>query len=221
MRNEREEEEKDQNSSLLSLSVRETTEKENMEEGKRPSLSPPSHFLLTGGVGFCNSVRRCLLSDLSSWAPFSLTIRTNTSCVTDEYLSHRIGLIPFSKTGNGETVTLSKEGPCTVWAGDVVGHSFSPVHPNLPILKLGKGTCLDLTIHFDFQQARKHARYCPVSSVSLRIVDEEKTILSFSSNDERSPSSLLSEALDRLEERVDKALLSLANQPSSPPKSFC
>lgn len=184
-------------------------------------------FHLEGGVGFCNAVRRTLLSDVVAWAPHSLTVRVNTSCVTDEYLAHRIGLVPFSRVGNGDTLTLRKEGPCTVLASDLTGPGFSPVQPNIPLLQLGEGHALDLDVHLDRQPARAHARYAACSAVGLEGVasqsgkDDRVMRLSFASNDDRTPSALLSEALDHLDARVDRALRALSNQPSQPPQSFC
>jgi hypothetical protein len=185
--------------------------------------APRAHFRLPGGVGFCNAVRRTLLSDVVAWAPHSLTVRVNTSCVTDEYLAHRIGLVPFARTGNGETLTLRSDGPCTAVASDLTGPGFSPVYPGVPLLELGEGQALDLDVHLDRQPARKHARYAACSAVGLEGVsdDGDAMRLSFASNDERTPAALLAEALGHLDARVDRALLALANQPSQPPQSFC
>ena len=65
-------------------------------------------FVLDGGAGFCNAVRRSLIGDVAMWAPCEVDVRINTSCETDEYLAHRIGMVPFRRVGHGEEMTLSQ-----------------------------------------------------------------------------------------------------------------
>ena len=72
-------------------------------------------FALKGSAGFCNAVRRTLLSDLYMWAPKEILIRSNMSCQTDEYLAHRIGMIPSGKLAR-ETASASRPAG-QVWCG--------------------------------------------------------------------------------------------------------
>ena len=74
-------------------------------------------FALPGGPGFCNAVRRTLLSDVEAWAAHEIDVRVNTSCQTDEFLAHRIGLVPFQRVGHGDTLELQTQGPCVCTAG--------------------------------------------------------------------------------------------------------
>lgn len=178
-------------------------------------------FTLPGGVGFGNAVRRTLLSDIESWAPCKVTLHENTTVQTDEYLGHRIGLIPFRSVGNGDTMTLDRTGPCTITAADVVGPAFEAVHPEIEILYLAKKQRLRMTIHFDQQAAGKHARYCVCAAVGMETLKNGHTKISFSVNTGRPPTEVMLEALDRLDQRVQRALHALANQPATPPTSFC
>ena len=178
-------------------------------------------YTLPGGVGFCNAVRRTLLSDVRSWAPHSVTMTRNTSVQTDEFLAHRIGLIPFRKVGNGDTMTLDVKGPIMVTAADLTGPAFEAVHPEIEILLLGKDQHLSMTVHFDEQPAGKHARYSMCAGVGMRQIDADRYQISFTTNNGRSTQEVLSEALDHLDARVQRALHALAHQPAVPPKSFC
>ena len=185
------------------------------------------------------------------WAPFQLTIRTNTSCHTDEFVAHRIGLVPFKRVGNGDTMEIKMCGPCTVYARDVIGPAFEAVFPSIEISRLGPRQELDLTVHFDEQFASKHARYAPCAAVGMLSLglrrsegkrndaqshdrwndesdsddddstDKEECKISFEIIDGRTPVELMYSALDRLEQRVDNALVALGNQPIHPPKSMC
>lgn len=179
------------------------------------------HFILTGGAGFCNAVRRTLVHDMGMWAPHHVTIRKNTSCQTDEYLAHRIGLIPFARTGNGDSIELRVQGR-TATTSDVVGPAFRPVQNTIEIMHLHGEQEIDLTIHFDWQQASVHARYAPCAAVGMARVDGcGRHRISFETINDTPPRDLLLSALDHLEKRIDKALLALGNQPTSPPQSMC
>ena len=50
-------------------------------------------FSLPVELGMANAVRRALLCDVRTEAPFQVTFHENTSCETDEYIAHRLGLV--------------------------------------------------------------------------------------------------------------------------------
>jgi hypothetical protein len=176
-------------------------------------------FVLHENVGLCNAVRRTLSSDLKMWAPREVTFLKNTSCQTDEFIAHRIGLIPFKRVGNGDEMKLSACGPKTVLAGELVGPAFTVVHPEIEVMILGEHQHLDLTVHFDEQPASKHARYNPCAGVGMEPA-EGGYRLTFETIDGRTPKNALLEALACLEARVDGALAKLAHQ-TEPPRSLC
>lgn len=181
-----------------------------------------SSFLLSEGTGFCNAVRRTLLHDVSTWAPKELFIRTNTSCQTDEFLAHRVGLVPFRREGHGNgSVTLSARGPCTVTSGEFRGGDFESVHDNIEIMLLGDGQELDLDVHFDRRAPSSHTRYSPCAAVGMCRVDEKRHRISFECIGGEAPKETLIRALEHLEGRIDRALHSIANQPTSPPQTMC
>ena len=126
-------------------------------------------FLPESDAGLCNAVRRSLLSDVRAWAPRRVTFRKNTSCQTDEFLAHRIGLIPFRRVGNGDTMNLQTAGPQSALAADFVGPAFEAVHPDIPIMVLAdENQVLDLTVHFEENTASEHARFCKCAGVGMR-----------------------------------------------------
>ena len=176
---------------------------------------------LQGGVGFCNAVRRSMLQDLTSWAPFEVVVRKNTSCQTDEFIAHRIGLLNFRKVGEGTEMLLKVNGRIA-FARDLVGPAFEPCHPDIEIILLKEGQGLDMTLMFDRQRASKHARYSPCAAVGMAKIDGEgRHRIAFEINDDRTPESVLQDALDALDARVDAALQNLALQPKGGIKSMC
>lgn len=179
---------------------------------------------LPGGAGFCNAVRRSLIEDVESWAPRRVTFRTNTSCQTDEFLSHRIGLVPFRRAveQGATTLDLRVAGPTTVRAADLVGSGMEAVYPDIEIMVLAGGQELDLTVEFDKRAGSAHTRYAPCGAVGMRRVDGDgRHQITFEIAPGESAKQLYNEALDALEARVDAALHALAHQPETPPASMC
>ena len=168
-----------------------------------------------------NAVRRTLASDLESWAPVFIDVRKNLSCQTDEFLAHRIGMIPFRRVGNGDSMSLDVNDEGWVTCGKVHGVAFEPVYPDIPVILLGKNQRLDLTIHFDRRPSASHARYTFVSAIGMRPLDQERHQVRFEVNDPRIDlNELKKEALDALERRIDDALGQLSSQPECPPRSL-
>lgn len=184
------------------------------------SLDPPSSFRISGGVGFCNAIRRSLLSDITTEAPHLVRIHVNTTCYTDEFLSHRIGMVPFRRVGNGDQMRLDATGPCSVFTSMLVGPAFECVH-DVEIARLGVDHRLSVTIFFDTHDAATHARYSPCAAVGMKHLDDGRCEIRFRSNDARSPKELMLIALEQTEQRIQRALHALANQPETPPKSYC
>lgn len=169
-------------------------------------------FLIPGHVGFCNALRRTLLSDIQTEAPATVRVTTNATCHTDEYLAHRVGLIPFRRVGNGSVLSLHATGPTAVTTAHFTGPAFEPMHDNIVILQLDVGHELNMEVTFDTQRAGRHARYSPCYAMGMiPSTIQDAHVLSFGSNDQRTPDQLLRESLDHVTKRIDNALLSLAD----------
>ena len=177
------------------------------------------HFDLKQSVGFCNAIRRTLVSDLANEAPCRVTIRTNTTCQTDEYLAHRVGMIPFRRVGNGDTMTLTVRDRPAI-SSDFVGPAFEACE-EVELMRMQPGQCLDMTVHFDRHAGSKHARYSMVAAVGMHKVKQGVYRISFETNDGSAPKDSMHRALDAFEKRVDDALLELSRQDQPPPKSMC
>lgn len=133
-----------------------------------------------------NALRRTLLSQVPKLAIEDVTIYDNTSALFDEMVAHRLGLLPVPTdlnlfvrrnecTCGGEgcpncTVlyTLSKEGPCTVYSGDLVPAAdakFKIVDPKIPIVKLLEGQRLMLEAGATLGTGIEHAKWQVVNAV--------------------------------------------------------
>jgi DNA-directed RNA polymerase subunit D len=149
---------------------------------------------------FLNAIRRTLLSQVPKLAIDDVTIYDNTSALFDEMVAHRLGLLPVPtdlnavnrrwkdnnaspKEGacpscNGEgcpncTVlfTLSKEGPCTVYSGDLVPAAdakYKIVDPKIPIVKLLEGQRVMLEAGAVLGMGLEHAKWQVVNAVGYQ-----------------------------------------------------
>lgn len=176
-------------------------------------------FRIAGGIGFCNALRRTLLSDIETEAPCRVMVECNTTCFTDEFIAHRIGLIPFKRVGNGDCMHLHATGPVSAMSSSLTGPSFVSVH-DVEIARVAGGGELRLSIFFDRQPASKHARYSPCAAVGMSIAANGTCAIRFSSNDTRPPKELMLCALDHMDARIGRALHALANQNEITPKSY-
>ncbi len=92
-----------------------------------------------------NSLRRVMMNSIPSFAIENVTFYDNTSAMFDEYIAHRLGLIPLKtpkKFNEKEEVlfSLSEEGPKTVYSKDMKSSGDVEVaNPNIPIMKLAQG----------------------------------------------------------------------------------
>ena len=73
----------------------------------------------------------------------------------------------------------------------LMGPAFTPVYPDVEIMKLGPGQALDLTVHFNEKSAGTHARYAMVAAVGMRKVDDASHHLRFDVLDGRTPKEVL------------------------------
>jgi DNA-directed RNA polymerase subunit D len=144
--------------------------------------------LVVEGVNpyFVNALRRTLLSEVPKLAIDKVTFYDNTSALFDEILAHRIGLVPIptdpstlNRVGEADAegkpayvvrYTLTKEGPATVWSGDLECEDkrFAPVDPKVPIVELLAGQRLILECEAVLGQGTQHAKWQVCSAVGYK-----------------------------------------------------
>jgi len=116
--------------------------------------------ILVKGVNttFINSIRRAMINSVPTFAIEDLTIYENNSVLFDEYLAHRIGLLPIKsdakryKLDDKIKFTLQKEGPGIVYSRDIksTDPKIEIINQNVPIAKLKKGQKIKLEPGFFF-----------------------------------------------------------------------
>lgn len=98
-----------------------------------------------------NAIRRTILNDLPAFAIEEVTFFENNSAMFNEYLAHRLGLIPltFDDEVSKEakiTFSLDSQGPTTVYSKDLksTDEKIKVAKEHVPVVKLVEGQNLRL-----------------------------------------------------------------------------
>ncbi|PIN90918.1 DNA-directed RNA polymerase subunit D [Candidatus Pacearchaeota archaeon CG10_big_fil_rev_8_21_14_0_10_34_76] len=126
----------------------------------------PEKMILRASLSesLANAFRRSI-EEVPTLAVDEVEIYKNDSALYDEFLAHRIGLIPLKtdKKMNSKTeinLTLKKSGPGIVYSGDFKGSS-EVIYPNIPLTLLEKGQEVELIATARLGRAIEHAKYIP------------------------------------------------------------
>ncbi len=111
-----------------------------------------------------NAIRRSV-EEVPVLAVDEVEFFKNDSALYDEFLSHRIGLIPLKTEKKMSSKTeillkLKKSGPCKVYSSDLSGGA-EIVFPRIPITLLEKGQELEVVATARLGRGIEHAKYVP------------------------------------------------------------
>jgi DNA-directed RNA polymerase subunit D len=153
-----------------------------------------NRFIITGsGPAFANALRRIILAEVPTIAIEEVIIIENTLPLFDEYIAHRLGLIPLNSdiddlnmidecdncdgagcsqctVGLGLTRESGQDATETIYSSDLEASDprVYAVNDNIPIMKMGKGQRLILEAIARFGTGKEHAKFQPVSSVGYQ-----------------------------------------------------
>ncbi|MGC8699562.1 MAG: DNA-directed RNA polymerase subunit D [Candidatus Micrarchaeia archaeon] len=134
---------------------------ENSPEAIRFSINDVS-------TDFVNALRRTIISRVKTFAIDTVTFYINTSAMFDEYIAHRIGLVPIlTPEGYDEKdeilFTLDMEGPCTVYSKDLVSSDkkVKVAIEDIPLIKLAEGQRIKLEGKAIMGNGAKSAKFQP------------------------------------------------------------
>ncbi len=125
-------------------------------------------FLLKGSSSTeANALRRAAINSVPCFAINSITFYENTSAVFDEYIAHRIGLIPINTPAKGYTekdeilFTLDATGPKTVYSKELKGadEDVQVANPDIPIIKLGEEQRVRIDGKAIMATGQKHSKF--------------------------------------------------------------
>lgn len=146
-----------------------------------------------------NSIRRAIMSEVPTMAIDYVVFIENSSVFYDEYIAHRLGLIPLiseyaylkykspeecAEAGERKMFSpdcfakfdLEAEGPekgiLTVYSGDLVPSDpdITPAYKNIPLLKLVKGQRVRLEAFARLGRGKEHIKWSPVTVAAHKYV---------------------------------------------------
>lgn len=129
---------------------------------------------ITSNIHTCllNALRRSLLCDVKTQAFNDIKIIKNTSVLHNEFISHRISLLPLPYIK--ETIYISldiknnNDEILNVTSSDL--KSNINIIPNILIIKLKKGEHLKLEANSSINSGKIHAKYQPISASYFNII---------------------------------------------------
>jgi DNA-directed RNA polymerase subunit D len=126
------------------------------------------------GTAILNALRRAIVSQLECFAVEDVTVYENNSALFNEYIAHRLGLVPLSYEESATPdakveFSLVAEGPCTVYSRDLktADEKVRVFAQNIPIAVLGLDQKLRLEATAVLGTAKTHAKFqCAHASFS-------------------------------------------------------
>lgn len=119
---------------------------------------------IESGYNLANAIRRSV-EEIPTLAIDDVEIFKNDSAIYDEFLAHRLGLIPVKTDGKMGKSTeidfkLKKSGPGIVYSGDIQGGA-KIVHDKIPITLLEKGQELEFVATAKMGTGIDHTKHVP------------------------------------------------------------
>ncbi len=118
--------------------------------------------------GLANAIRRTAIGLVGCFAVDAVTFYENTSALFDEYLAHRVGLVPIlTPKDYGEkdeiVFSLEAEGPATVYSKEMKSSdkNVKVANPDIPIIKLAEGQRLRIEGKAIVSTGNKSAKFQP------------------------------------------------------------
>lgn len=139
-----------------------------------------SFTLSDASYASANVLRRAMINSVASFAVDSVTLYENSSTMFDEYIAHRVGLIPLtSPKGYDEKdevlFTLDSEGPGIVYSKELKSNdkNVKVANENIPIMKLAEGQRLRLDGKAIYRTGTKSAKFQPGLVTYKALSDKE------------------------------------------------
>ena len=127
-------------------------------------------FKVSGiSTSLANALRRVAIGSVPTFAIDTVTFYENTSAMFDEYIAHRIGLVPIITPSKGYDekdeimFSLEAEGPVTAYSADLKSSdkNVKVANEKIPIMKLAEGQRLKLEGKAIMGTGSKHAKFQP------------------------------------------------------------
>ncbi|MCL4389001.1 MAG: DNA-directed RNA polymerase subunit D [Candidatus Marsarchaeota archaeon] len=162
---------------------------------------------------YANAVRRAATGSVPTFAIDAVTFYENSSAMFDEYIAHRIGLVPITTPSRGysekdEVVfTLEAEGPKTVYSKELksADKEVKAANDAIPLIKLAEGQRIRLDGKARMGVGSTHAKFQP-GLVTYEQKGDDTFEFYVESFGQMPPKQIINKALDAIEEQADSLL---------------
>ena len=123
-----------------------------------------------------NALRRAAMTLVPIVAISTVRLTTNTSVMADEFVAHRLGLLPLvcpdtpKDDDQSWELELDCTGPCNILSRHLQHPKLKPVSPDMLLGYLGEGQQLKLTAVARWGTGEEHARFSPVCPITYRFL---------------------------------------------------
>ncbi len=150
-----------------------------------------------------NALRRAAISQVSSFAIDTVTFYENSSSMFDEYIAHRIGLVPLVSPSKGYDekdeilFTLQAEGPVMVYSKDLKSSdkTVKVANEKIPVMKLAAGQTLRLEGKAIMSMGSKSSKFQP-GLATYKLLGDKDFEFYIETFGQMPPAEILSRALD-------------------------
>ncbi len=161
-------------------------------------------------VSFANMLRRAMMNSVPIYAIDSIVIYENFTELLDEYIAHRLGLIPLRTPDNTSLddreviFSLDVSGPAKVYSKDLVSSDavVKVAVEEIPLFVIGEGKALRIEAKARPGLGNQHAKFqaCLASYEEKAEGNYEFYVESFY---QKKPIQIFKEALDMIKKKSD------------------
>jgi DNA-directed RNA polymerase subunit D len=165
--------------------------------------------LKDASTSYANALRRVATNHVKCFAIDTVTFYENSSAMFDEYIAHRIGLIPISTPSTGYSeedeilFTLDAEGPKTVYSKELESKDadVKVANDSIPIIKLAAEQRLRIDGKALMGDGAKHAKFQP-GLVTYEQVDDKTFNFYVETFGQMPPKEMINKAFSAIKEEL-------------------
>jgi DNA-directed RNA polymerase subunit D len=171
-------------------------------------------FIFEGDVKFANAIRRYAMSRVPVFAIDKVIFYENKSAFFDEYIAHRLGLLPITSPDNVDPEKvgfyLDAIGPAKVYSQDLLSNNekVKVAFNDIPIITLAEGQSIRLEAYIRKGIGREHMKF-QASITSYKQIDDNKFEFFIESLGHMKAKDILIKALNEMDKDLDSLSKSL------------